>query len=272
MAPVPLTIVFAPDTALLLPALVPPRSESEQDDALDQLDVLRQSCIEQITEALAEDCRLAIVVAPGHENLTRSQPEDGLAALGVAPGIDPLSGTPVSQGIAAAVGSWLLDAAGWSGERAVISTRIGDSAPSLRHLGAIHAGVGGSEDASGTGNVVILAVGSGSARMSEQSPLPMASEAVAFDQLLEEALASGDFRLLARLCDGVDAATAAHLGVTGWGPWEFAVGACEAATSPDAAPPTAGSRDIAAPPAAVPFSSVSAPFGVSYPLTRWVFA
>jgi hypothetical protein len=148
-----------------------------------------------------------------------------------------------------AVGSTLLDAAGWSGSRRWHQVGWDDAGGAALAVG--------SSLAATSGRIGLLVLGDGSARRTVKAPGHLDERADGFDAALLEAL-RGDPR---RLAD-VDPATASELMVTGLPAWQALAGALVGAPSA-----TWGARE----PRSVQVRWTGDPFGVLY-LVGWVHA
>ena len=166
---------------------------------------------------------------PGHGRLN-------VAAFGGFRPTDPVPGPdrpvlPPAPGI----GAYLLDQAGYAGERLIWSVSADEPVAGCRKLGADLAG----RDA----RTALLVIGDGSARRGPRAPGHFDQRAAAFDAGVERAVRAGDTRALLDL----DPALARELMATGRPAWQVLAGALETAAPLSAAVRYAGD-----------------PFGVAY--------
>jgi hypothetical protein len=133
------------------------------------------------------------------------------------------------------IGAYLLDQAGYRGERLIWSVSADEPVAGCRKLGADLAG-------RDTGTA-LLVIGDGSARRSPRAPGHFDERAAAFDAEAERAVRAGDVRALLDLDPGL----ARDLMATGRPAWQVLAGALEGCTSLSVAVPYAGD-----------------PFGVAY--------
>ena len=146
-------------------------------------------------------------------------------------GAAPRPGLPPGPGI----GAYLLDQAGYPGERLIWSVSADEPVAGCRKLGADLAG----RDTK-TG---LLVIGDGSARRGPRAPGHFDERAAAFDAAAERAVRAGDTRALLDLDPGL----ARDLMATGRAAWQVLAGALEGCTSLSVEVPYAGD-----------------PFGVAY--------
>ncbi|MGI8533107.1 MAG: hypothetical protein ACR2KN_08890 [Geodermatophilaceae bacterium] len=114
------------------------------------------------------------------------------------------AGTTSELPTALAVGAWLLDRVGYSGERAALAVPAGADAAQLDDLAAEL-----------TGAQVLLVMGDGSAMRADDAPGSRHPEAVGFDDLVATALRVGDSAALAALDPDLGMAVRAA-GVPAW--------------------------------------------------------
>jgi hypothetical protein len=193
VAGVPLAAVFAPCAPILVPEVA--------SGAAAELDGLRADLDAALAEALALGPTLVWVLAPG-ERTGRHDPDGRASFSGF--------GVEVSAGGAGAplpaplsVGAWLLDRAGWTGDRAYTTVCAGGT------------GLPEAPD-----DVVVLALGDGPATLTERAPGSLHPAAQAYDDTIAAALGSGDPARLAAL----DAATGAQTMAAGSPVWRAAGG------------------------------------------------
>jgi hypothetical protein len=101
------------------------------------------------------------------------------------------------------VGAWLLDAAGWDGDRRYVGVPVGTPPERCAELGRALG--------EPSGRLAVLAVADGSARRTLKAPGHLDERAAAFDDRLAAALQSADLEALA----SVDADLAAELMAAG---------------------------------------------------------
>ncbi|MGY1635905.1 hypothetical protein ACI78V_04535 [Geodermatophilus sp. SYSU D00742] len=219
---------FCPCPPLLLPAVA---GRAAADTA-----ALRNACAEALEAVLA--CRPEVVVVVGDGADGRFGPGDGGDLRGFGVDLEvPFAGPVQPRGrrtpLAHTVGAWLLDRAGYSGQR--LGVGPGDLADVLAGL---------------PGRVGLLAMGDGSARRTVKAPGYLDQAAAPFDDAVAAALAAGDAGALAAL-DAVEGERLLAAGVPTW----RAVGAVLAG------------REVRA-----RLHLHEAPFGVGYLVADWVAA
>ncbi|WP_149204742.1 hypothetical protein [Actinotalea subterranea] len=160
---------------------------------------------------------------------------------------------PVLADVALAVAALVLRAAGWTG--AVSWTGTDDDGVALRALGA--------SLADGADRVMLLLVGSLSARRGPDAPLAEDPRAVAVDAALLDDLArlgwpTGPGATSSPGAVAVPRALAAELAITAWGPCEVLRGAAEVAAG--------GGPDEAV---TAQVRLVGAPLGATYAVVLW---
>jgi hypothetical protein len=220
-------VAFCPAPPLLVPA-VEGRPAVETDE-------LRRACAAALSAMLDVRPEVVVVVGAGADAGLRFGPGDAgdLRGFGVDLEI-PFAG-PVRPGgrpvpTAHAVGAWLLDEAGFDGER--VGVAPGDLADHIRAR---------------PGPVGVLAMGDGSARRTLKAPGYLDPAAEPFDAAVATALATGDAAALAAL----DVAEGERLLAAGVSTW-CAVGEALAG------------REITA-----RLHLDTAPFGVGYLVADW---
>jgi hypothetical protein len=213
----------------------PPLLVRELTGADPVLPELRAACAEAVATLLRDDPEVVAVVGPG--TATVSWPGDGrlnIAAFG--PGAT--AARPAERPVlppASGIGAYLLDQAGYHGERLIWSVSADEPVAGCRKLGADLAG--------GSIRTALLTVGDGSARRGPRAPGHFDERAGAFDAEVERALRAGDLTALLDL----DPALARELMATGRPAWQVLAGALEG---------TAG--------LAVEVQYAGDPFGVAY--------
>ena len=234
----------------------PPLLVRELTGADPVLPELRAACAEAVATLLRDRPEVVAVVGPGPA--TGPWPGDGrlnVAAFGGLPaaatnaadphaatpdGADPHAATPnagtpddaalddAALDDAAArpalppgpgIGAYLLDQAGYRGERLIWSVSADEPVAGCRKLGADLAG----RDTK-TG---LLVIGDGSARRGPRAPGHFDERAAAFDAAAERAVRAGDTRALLELDPGL----ARDLMATGRAAWQVLAGALEGCTS-----------------------------------------
>ena len=211
----------------------PPLLVRELTGADPVLPELRAACAGAVAELLNDGPEEVAVVGPG----TVTAPWPGHGRLNVAAFGGPRTGSgdrpvlPPAPGI----GAYLLDQAGYGGERLIWSVSADEPVAGCRKLGADLAG----RDA----RTALLVIGDGSARRGPRAPGHFDQRAAAFDAAVERAVRAGDTRALL----DVDPALARELMATGRPAWQVLAGALESAAPLSAAVRYAGD-----------------PFGVAY--------
>ena len=193
----------------------PPLLVRELTGADPVLPELRAACAGAVAELLNDGPEEVAVVGPG----TVTAPWPGHGRLNVAAFGGPRTGSgdrpvlPPAPGI----GAYLLDQAGYGGERLIWSVSADEPVAGCRKLGADLAG----RDA----RTALLVIGDGSARRGPRAPGHFDERAAAFDAAVERAVRAGDTRALLDL----DPALARELMATGRPAWQVLAGALETA-------------------------------------------
>jgi hypothetical protein len=193
----------------------PPLLVRELTGADPVLPELRAACAEAVATLLRDDPEVVAVVGPG--TATVSWPGDGrlnIAAFG--PGAT--AARPAERPVlppAPGIGAYLLDQAGYHGERLIWSVSADEPVAGCRKLGADLAG--------GSTRTALLTIGDGSARRGPRAPGHFDERAGAFDAEVERALRAGDLTALLDL----DPALARELMATGRPAWQVLAGALE---------------------------------------------
>jgi len=217
----------------------PPLLVRELTGADPVLPELRAACAEALATLLRDGPEVVAVVGPG--TTTASWPGDGrlnVAAFGpgaaaadraevasrtadagsadrparpAAPGTAQRPMLPPAPGI----GAYLLDQAGYHGERLIWSVSADEPVAGCQKLGADLAG--------GSTRTALLAMGDGSARRGPRAPGHFDERAAAFDAEVERAVRAGDFAALLAL----DPTLARELMATGRPAWQVLAGALE---------------------------------------------
>jgi hypothetical protein len=174
---------------------------------------LRLACVDAVSELAAAGPEVIVVVgvaersgvwpADSELDLAVFAPGPGLRrpAPAAAPGaaVRAAADLPTSLG----VGSYLLGAAAWGGER-ILEAVAADAAPAdCAALGA--------DIAAMPGRVALLAMADGSARRSKKAPGYLDERSAGFDDRVRQAVEDGDMEALA----GLDAAFARELMAAG---------------------------------------------------------
>ena len=219
----------------------PPLLVRELTGADPVLPELRAACAEAVAALLRASPEVVAVVGPG--TATTSWPGNGrlnIAAFGPGaaapargtaerPVLPPAPGTaerpvlPPAPGTAErpvlppapGIGAYLLDQAGYQGERLIWSVSADEPVAGCRKLGADLAG--------GSARTALLAIGDGSARRGPRAPGHFDERAAAFDAEAERAVRAGDLTALLDL----DPALARELMATGRPAWQVLAGAVE---------------------------------------------
>ena len=205
----------------------PPLLVRELTGADPVLPELRAACAEAVATLLRDGPEVVAVVGPG--TATVSWPGDGrlnIAAFG--PGATaardcgaagaaarPRTAERPVLPPAPGIGAYLLDQAGYQGERLIWSVSADEPVAGCRKLGADLAG--------GSARTALLAIGDGSARRGPRAPGHFDERAAAFDAEVERAVRAGDLTALLDL----DPALARELMATGRPAWQVLAGALE---------------------------------------------
>ncbi len=236
---------LVPQAPLMLPGL------TGRDDPVSEM---RSAAADVVDELVQTDPDEIVLLASGSR--TGELPVRdrlGLHRWGVGAGTDRRDGAQSAADevpLPFAVGTTLLDAAGWSGSRRWHQVGWDDAG------GAALAA--GSDLAATAGRVGLLVLGDGSARRTVKAPGHLDERADGFDAALLDALRGEPRRLV-----DVDPATASQLMVTGLPAWQALAGALVGA------PSTAGRAEVPSRPVQVRWSGD--PCGVLY-LVGWVGA
>ena len=213
----------------------PPLLVRELTGADPVLPELRAACAGAVRALLSDGPDEVAVVGPG----TVTAPWPGHGRLDVAAFGGPRSGSPGGDRPvlppAPGMGAYLLDRAGYDGERLIWSVSADEPVAGCRKLGADLAG----RDA----RTALLVIGDGSARRGPRAPGHFDQRAAPFDAGVERAIRAGDTGALLDL----DPALARELMATGRPAWQVLAGALETAAPLSAAVRYAGD-----------------PFGVAY--------
>jgi hypothetical protein len=239
----------------------PPLLVRELTGADPVLPELRAACAEAVATLLRDRPEVVAVIGPGP--VTGPWPGDGrlnVAAFGGPPAAapdpamlarparppapataqrpllpDPATARRPVLPPAPGIGAYLLDQAGYRGERLIWSVSADEPVAGCQKLGADLAG----RDT----RTALLVLGDGSARRGARAPGPFDERAAAFDAEAERAVRAGDTRALLDLDPGL----ARELMATGRPAWQVLAGALEGCTSLSVAVQYAGD-----------------PFGVAY--------
>jgi hypothetical protein len=217
----------------------PPLLVRELTGADPVLPELRAACAEAVAALLRDGPEVVAVVGPG--TATASWPGDGrlnIAAFGpgaaaadraevagraAGAGTEDRPKRPAAPGTAErpvlppapGIGAFLLDQAGYHGERLIWSVSAEEPVAGCRKLGA--------DLAAGSTRTALLAIGDGSARRGPRAPGHFDERAGAFDAEVERAVRAGDFAALLAL----DPTLARDLMATGRPAWQVLAGALE---------------------------------------------
>src|ERR1700683_1657414 len=186
------------------PLLVPSLNGAEP-----ALPELRRACLDLVGELLAAGPEVVAVVGAGEEP-ARCR---GGSAAGLAPFAPGAGLRPGELPSSVLVGCWLLENAGFTGERVLMSVAGDEPVVSCARIGA---GL-----AEGTGRVALLAMGDGSACRGPKAPGYFDQRSLDFDAGVERAVRAGDLDALL----GLDPGLAGELLVTGRVAWQVLAGA-----------------------------------------------
>jgi len=169
---VPLAVVFAPCAPILVPEVA--------SGAAHELDGVREVLDAAMSEALGAGPALVWVLAPGGRT-GRHDPQGRGSFAGFG---EPLTaggkGGPLPATLS--VGAWLLDRAGWTGERAYTTVSAGGT------------GLPEAPD-----DAVVLALGDGPATLTDKAPGSRHPAAQVYDDAIAAALGSGEPARLATM-------------------------------------------------------------------------
>jgi len=201
-----------PHPPLLIPAVAGSAAARGQD--------LLSSCDAAVRSLLAAEPEVVLVAGDAPDRFDADT--DAVGSLRDY-GVDVRAGGGASAAeptlpLACTIGAWLLDRAGWHGQRRYVGLPDTISATQAGEIGAAAARCAAS--------VGLLAMGDGSARRTEQAPGYLDTRAAPFDASVARALAAADLDALARL----DADLARQLMVAGRATWQVLAGACRAST------------------------------------------
>lgn len=225
-----LAAVVCPHPPLLVPEVAA--------GAAAELDDLRNACDAALAAALATAPDLVVVVgAADRTGPAAARAVPTWAGFGL-PG--PTAEEPLP--LALAIGSWLLDRAGWAGPRVLHGVSADEGAATCAELGA-RLGAGP--------RTLLLVLGDGSARRSAAAPGHLDARAEAFDAAVLAAFAAGDAAALR----GLDVRLAGDLLAAGRPAWQVLAGAVPAGG-------VVAARVFYA----------DAPFGVGYFVATWLLA
>jgi hypothetical protein len=216
---------------------------------------LRDACAAAVSWLLAADLDTVAVIGPAAATATwppDSEPDLSTHAPAAYPG-------PSALPLALAIGTQLLDAAGYAGARILASVAESESCNACLELGR--------ELAAAAPRVALLVIGDGSARRSATAPGYLDERAEPFDVAVEQAFRDGDLAALTAL----DPDLARDLLASGRPAWQALAGALsparqEAAARASAIPAPGGSACALG--SAVPVGSSSAP----HPQTEVLYA
>jgi hypothetical protein len=203
----------------------PPLLVRELTGADPVLPELRAACAEAVAALLRDGPEVVAVVGPG--TATTSWPGDGrlnIAAFGPGAASSGTTERPVRPVLppAPGIGAYLLDQAGYRGDRLIWSVSADEPVAGCRKLGADLAG--------GSARTALLVIGDGSARRGLRAPGHFDERAAVFDAEVERAVRAGELTALLDL----DPALARELMATGRPAWQVMAGALEGMASPAA--------------------------------------
>jgi hypothetical protein len=194
---------LCPSPPLLIPGLT---------GAVQVLPELRLACEQAVAELLAADPDVVALVGPGE----RTMVWDEAARLDVAAfapamhvAVNTGSGLPMSLG----VGGWLLDQAGYAGER--LPQSVASNEPAERCAGI------GADLRTGSARTALLVLADGSACRSLKAPGYFDERSSGFDAGVERAVRDGDLGALL----AIEAGLASELMATGRPGWQVLAGA-----------------------------------------------
>ena len=230
--------VFVAGVVCPHPPLIVPEVAQGAASELEELRIACRAAIKTIVAASPDEI-VCVASDPDLERVERYGPDAGGSLLGF--GVDVSSGGDDEQlGLGLTVGAWLLDDAGWEGQRAYVSLPLAGAFGAGRDL------------ASGPGTVGVLAMGDGSAKRTAQAPGFFDARAARFDAQVVRALSSADLEWFAT---HPDMRLAAELWCTGGPAWQALAGA--ATQSP------IGAQIVAE------IGYDAAPYGVGYVVSTW---
>lgn len=169
-------IAFCPHPPLLVPAVA--------QGAADELSELRSAC-DEVVRTITSDASECVTVVGSAPASARWDSSAGGSLDGFGVDVHPGGRTRVLP-LSLTIGAWLLDRAGWEGQR--------------RYVGVAEA-----ETVDVRGPLLVLA--DGTAKRTEQAPGHVDDRAPTYDKAIAQALASGDAETLA----GLDPALGARL-------------------------------------------------------------
>jgi hypothetical protein len=194
----------------------PPLLVRELTGADPVLPELRAACAGAVAALLRDRPEVVAVVGPG--TVTARWPGDGrlnvTAFGGLPPAAPDQAGRPVLPP-APGIGAYLLDQAGYAGERLIWSVSADEPVAGCRKLGGDLAGRGP--------RTALLVLGDGSARRGRRAPGHIDERAPSLDARLEQAVRAGDTRALL----DTDPGLARELMATGRPAWQVMAGALE---------------------------------------------
>lgn len=196
-------VAFVPGAPLLVPAVA--AGSAAADEAL-------RSAARAAVGTLLERSPQSIVIVGGAERSSSYEGGWDWSRLGLRVSSGRGSTLPLALG----VGDWLLDDAGWRGDRDHMGIADELGCTGCAALGA---------DLAARDHIAMLVVGDGTARRTEKAPGHFDPRAEAFDGTVAAALAAGDPEALLAL----DAPLATALLVAGRAPWQVLAGAARGA-------------------------------------------
>lgn len=225
-----------PQAPLLVPALAP--------GAPAAVETLRDHVTAAVADLLA-DAPTQIIVVAGADAAGRWGSRNGgtFAPYGVA---STAGGPDRTLPLSLTLGAFLLDQAGWSGDRSYLAVPTDAPAAECASTGRQLAEV--------VERTALLVLGDGSAKRSTAAPGYVDDRAAGFDRTVAEALGAGDGEALLSL-DGV---LADQLWASGRVPWQVLAGAAVRAQQQGAFVTARLRYD-------------EAPLGVGYLVADWVF-
>jgi hypothetical protein len=181
--------------------------------AAGELTGLRAACDTAVARLLAVDPAIVLVIGPGPALERYCAGAGGsLAGYGVDVVIGlrgPVRPGPAAMPLSVTIGAWLLDRAGWPGDRRALAVPAAASGAELAALAA---------ELRGIERLGLLVLGDGTARRSEKAPGYLDPRAARYDAAVAAALGAADAAALASL----DPALGADLLAAGVPAWRLA--------------------------------------------------
>jgi len=216
-----------------------------------ELDHVREGCRSALAQVSTPSTERIVIIGGGARNRVHIKGSGTLRGFGVTFDVDlhldldatvpPILG--VRLPLSLTLGAWLLEQAGWSGERLGVEVDVaaGDAEHGIFSREVAHLLESDTPTA-------LLVVADGSAARTPKAPASLHPDAEAFDAAVAAALASGSPAILGAL----DRARAAEVSAGGWPAWQLASSLC------------AGSEFQAQ------IWADEAPYGVGYLVAQWI--